>query len=286
MRGARRTRARAVALTVGILVAAIWPAGMRAAHLWSIATSTSSVTQHVSTGIGLTVTNQSTTNSDGDSIGCVKVTIPNDFTVDATSVDSVTNGYTWTASQSGSGPTIVTFAAMDDNHRLRGDPDFDVLQATITVTPSRVGSHDWSATEWERDDCTTEQLTQVLPMTVTAGLNQPPAASSDAVSVVAGDTLSVAAPGVLQNDSDADGDALDALLVNDVSNGTLSLGAGGAFDYTPDPGFAGTDTFTYQAFDGSTTSAAATVTITVTNSTPGASDDAYAARKNVLLTPL
>jgi hypothetical protein len=76
--------------------------------------------------------------------------------------------------------------------------------------------------------------------------------------------LNVGAPGVLGNDSDFDGpSALSASLVDDVSNGTLDLYADGSFDYTPDSGWSGVDSFTYQAFDGEDYSNIAVVTITV-----------------------
>jgi hypothetical protein len=41
------------------------------------------------------------------------------------------------------------------------------------------------------------------------------------------------------------------------------MSADGSFTYTPNAGFSGQDTFTYQAGDGTDTSALATVTITV-----------------------
>lgn len=60
-----------------------------------------------------------------------------------------------------------------------------------------------------------------------------------------------------------------------VSHGTLSdfNSATGVLTYTPNSGFTGTDTFTYTAIqDGSTTSSAATVTITVTSAKTAVSD--------------
>ncbi|WP_162276021.1 Ig-like domain-containing protein, partial [Roseimaritima ulvae] len=81
--------------------------------------------------------------------------------------------------------------------------------------------------------------------------------------------------GVLSNDVDNDGDTLTAVLVAGPSDGTLSLQPNGGFTYTPDAGFAGTDTFTYQADDGLAVSNTATVSITVTpsNRPPVAEDD-------------
>lgn len=75
--------------------------------------------------------------------------------------------------------------------------------------------------------------------------------------------ITVAAPGVLANDSDVDTPMLAAVLVGDPSNGEISLLADGSFDYTPDPGFHGSDSFTYQATDGALQSVTRTVSITV-----------------------
>lgn len=88
-------------------------------------------------------------------------------------------------------------------------------------------------------------------------------AADDAVSTVEGVALSAdAATGVLSNDSGPAGDDLAASLVSDVANGTLSLNADGSFDYTPDAGFFGEDSFVYAVTDGEATQNA-TATITV-----------------------
>jgi VCBS repeat-containing protein len=75
--------------------------------------------------------------------------------------------------------------------------------------------------------------------------------------------FSIAAPGVLGNDTDADGDPLTAILNVGPPNGTLSLNPNGSFTYTPNANFTGLDTFTYHANDGTADSNIATVTITV-----------------------
>ncbi len=82
-------------------------------------------------------------------------------------------------------------------------------------------------------------------------------------------TLGVAQPapatgGVLDNDTDADGNSLTATLVSGPANGVLALSVDGTFTYTPNADFYGTDTFTYRANDGTVNSNVATVTITVT----------------------
>ena len=76
--------------------------------------------------------------------------------------------------------------------------------------------------------------------------------------------LTVPAPGVLGNDSDPDGDPLTAVLVTGPSHGSLTLNANGSFSYTPAADFAGSDSFSYRASDGTVSSSPATVTITVT----------------------
>ncbi|NOG48614.1 MAG: cadherin-like domain-containing protein [Chloroflexi bacterium] len=72
--------------------------------------------------------------------------------------------------------------------------------------------------------------------------------------------LNVAAPGVLTNDTDVDGDTLTAVLVVGPTNGTLTLSNDGSFIYTPNAGFNGSDSFTYRASDGTLLSNIATVT--------------------------
>ncbi len=91
--------------------------------------------------------------------------------------------------------------------------------------------------------------------------------------------LSVVAPGVLGNDSDAQDHPLTALLVQAPSHGTLALGANGSFIYTPDKGFSGTDSFIYKASDGMEDSPPAAVTITAANRGPAAAADSCATEK-------
>lgn len=65
-----------------------------------------------------------------------------------------------------------------------------------------------------------------------------------------GDTLTVAAPGVLAGAYDGDGDAMTAELVSSPAHGSVVLNADGSFTYTVADGYTGTDTFTFVAFDG------------------------------------
>lgn len=93
--------------------------------------------------------------------------------------------------------------------------------------------------------------------------SSPPVANADAYGVVGGGTLTVPAPGVLGNDTDADNGPLTAQLVSTTAQGTLTLNANGSFTYAAPDGAATTDSFTYRANDGTSDSAPATVTINV-----------------------
>ncbi len=77
------------------------------------------------------------------------------------------------------------------------------------------------------------------------------------------DTLNVAAPGVLDNDTDANSDHLTAGVADDAQHRTLTLDPDGPFTYAPDADFHGTESFTYKANDGNLGSNTRTVTMTV-----------------------
>ena len=100
--------------------------------------------------------------------------------------------------------------------------------------------------------------------------NAAPVASNDAYSMAMGTTLVVAAPGVLANDSDADGDGLTASLVDGSGTGTVNVGSNGAITVKPGGSFTGVRTFTYRVSDGLAFSNVATVSVTVNgaSSTP------------------
>lgn len=114
--------------------------------------------------------------------------------------------------------------------------------------------------------------------------NNPPVAVNDAYST-GEDTVLNAAVGVLDNDSDVDGDPLTATLASNPAHGVVVLSAGGSFVYTPAVNFNGRDSFTYKANDGEADSNVATVTITVNpvNDAPVAANDAYSTDEDTAL---
>lgn len=97
----------------------------------------------------------------------------------------------------------------------------------------------------------------------TAG-NRAPVAADESYTTAYQTALSVSAPGVLGNDTDADGDTLGAELAAGPAHAqSFTLNADGSFAYTPATGYSGTDSFTYTAHDGKASSAPATVSVTV-----------------------
>jgi VCBS repeat-containing protein len=143
---------------------------------------------------------------------------------------------------------------------------------------SRDGKPDFAVASFNSDTVAVR-----LNTTVT---NQAPTAASDAYSTAEDTTLTVAARGVLGNDSDPDGNTLSALLESGPSHGTLTLNANGSFIYTPAANFNGSDSFTYRANDGTLTSNPATVTLTVSavNDAPTAATDTYGTGEDTALT--
>jgi len=105
--------------------------------------------------------------------------------------------------------------------------------------------------------------THTVEVTGGAGENNPPVAQNDDYNTTEGVKLVIAAPGVLGNDNDPDGDPMMAELSLNVTGGTLTLNPDGGFSYTPNNGFIGQDSFTYTANDAGGPSNEATVTIGV-----------------------
>jgi hypothetical protein len=131
--------------------------------------------------------------------------------------------------------------------------------ATWNASAVPVGEH---SIEVKAVGTTTRSHT--IKVAVVAAANRAPVANNDGYTTVNNATLSVAARGVLSNDTDLDGDALSATLVTGPTKGSFALGANGGFTYTPQGSPTGADSFTYTATDGALTSNTATVTITLT----------------------
>ncbi len=112
-------------------------------------------------------------------------------------------------------------------------------------------------------DGTNTSETGIIHVTVLGANDNAPIADVDSYSVVEDGQLTIDAPGVLENDSDADGDNLVGQLVSSPANGVINFSNDGSFIYTPASDFSGTDSFTYLASDGTNSSDETTVAIEV-----------------------
>lgn len=118
-----------------------------------------------------------------------------------------------------------------------------------------------------------------VQLTVTP-VNDAPVATGDTATVFSGQTVTVS---VLTNDSDLDGDALSVGGFSQPTHGSVIRNADETLSYSSTAGYAGPDAFTYTAFDGAASSAAATVSITVNpriNIAPVAVNDSASTRQN------
>ena len=107
------------------------------------------------------------------------------------------------------------------------------------------------------------EATATVTITVSA-VNDAPTARADSFQALRDRTLNVAGAGVLANDDDLDGDPLVAVKESNPAHGSVTLAPDGGFSYTPEAGYVGPDGFSYRASDGTATSPARIVSITVT----------------------
>ena len=178
------------------------------------------------------------------------------------------------------------------------DVDGDLLTTTLIASPthgllalSLDGSFTYTPTlNYAGLDYFTYQLadatltdTAVVTLTILP-VNDAPIAASDNYTVTEDVPLLVAAPGLLANDSDVDGDLLTATLDSNPAHGLLALNLDGSFAYTPTLNYAGLDYFTYQLAD-ATLTGTATVTLTIlpVNDAPVAAGDSYTTTEDVPL---
>lgn len=158
------------------------------------------------------------------------------------------------------------------------DADGDALTAAVASPPAHgqveggpggtlryVPAADFHGTDtftYTASDGTASSAPATVTVTVRP-VNDRPVARDDALATTKNTPLDVAAPGVLGNDLDPDGDPLAAAVATAPEHGSLVLGPDGGLRYEPARGFRGFDTFTYTATDGTAASAPGTVAVFV-----------------------
>ncbi len=236
------------------------------------------------------------------------------FSTDGGASWTIMGGYTWLFSIEGtpnSAPvTVADSHSVSEDGTLSvaapgvlsndSDGDSDPLTAQLVSGPahgsltlnadgsfSYIPDPDYSGTDsfsYRAHDSYQAGNTVNVTLTVTAA-NDAPISVAD-VHVTNEDTpLNVAAPGLLANDSDVDGDTLTVQLVSGPAHGSLTLNADGSFSYTPDPDYHGADAFSYRAYDGTVYGNVVMVSLTVNpvNDAPVAVSDMHQGTEDTLL---
>jgi VCBS repeat-containing protein len=189
-------------------------------------------------------------------------------------------------------PGVLTNDSDPDGNPLSAVPGSGPSHGTLTLNANGSFTYTPAANyngpdsfTYRASDGTVESNLATVTITVTA-TNDGPTAVDDAYTTAEDTVLIVAAPGVLANDTDPEGDTLSAVAGSGPSHGTLSRNANGSFTYTPAANYNGPDSFTYRASDGTAESSSATVAITVSavNDAPTAADDAYSTGEDTALT--
>jgi len=182
------------------------------------------------------------------------------------------------------------------------DPDQDALSAVKVTDPlhgtlefNSDGSFTYSSLAgfvgedsftYIANDSELNSNIATVSISVTApGTNNPPVAQDDSYSLVVGSYIQIPSPGLLSNDYDPDGDEMSVNLVEDVSDGTLTLNEDGSFSYESDAVEPSQDWFVYNVTDAyGAVSKNATVTFTaVGNHAPVTEDDSFYAKAGIPL---
>ncbi|WP_298303488.1 Ig-like domain-containing protein [uncultured Erythrobacter sp.] len=156
----------------------------------------------------------------------------------------------------------LSFSATDLPPGLSIDPDTGLITGTITPDASQINGGVYTATITVSDG-NGGTVSETITFNVS---NPPPQAVDDSAATDEDTPVNI---DVLANDSDPDGDPLTVTSA-DAQNGTVVIEADGTVTYTPNPGFNGSDTITYEISDGNGGTSIATVTVTVAdiNDTP------------------
>ena len=192
-------------------------------------------------------------------------------------------------------PGVLSNDSDADGDAMSATPVSDPIHAAafnLNADGGFVYTHDGSETTGDdftyvAGDGTGQSAVANVHINITA-LAEAPVAKDDDYAVNEGATLIVnATEGVLNNDTDGDGDPLTAIKLTDPAHGALTFNPDGSFTYIHDGSETTTDAFTYNAFDGTSSGNTATVNITINpvNEPPVAQNDAFIVAEGGTLTP-
>ena len=160
---------------------------------------------------------------------------------------------------------------------LTAVPTATPLNGSVTILSDGtfVYIHDGSETTsdsfgYKASDGALESADTVVSVIVNP-VNDAPMGVADELEVARGQAVALLKDGassVLENDTDAEGDVLTAVLDVAPVNGLLTLMPDGTFIYTHDGGAGLSDSFSYRADDGVDLSSITTVSITILNVAP------------------
>ena len=158
----------------------------------------------------------------------------------------------------GDEPTVIKRVALPSH----GTVKFDDHLITYTPAADFNGVDHFNYMISDKDGNVSAAMVKVKVLPV----NDPPVAVDDEEMVVEGGILKVAAPGLLENDTDMDGDALTVSTtpVSGLSHGALTLNADGSYEYIHNGTETTSDTFVYRVSDGHGGADTAIVTIAIT----------------------
>jgi len=159
-------------------------------------------------------------------------------------------------------------ASAEDGSEL----DYSLDTAPQGMTIDEYGEISWTPTNAQtgerlvvvRISDTDNQFATQSYTLVVENVNDAPVATDDKYNLIHTSRYSIAAPGVLRNDTDVDQTPLSAVSYSRASKGKLIGESDGSFSYQPPSrSFTGKVTFTYSASDGELSSDEATVTVNI-----------------------
>jgi VCBS repeat-containing protein len=192
-------------------------------------------------------------------------------------------GDTLTVTSVDTSGTVGTVVAWNADGSFTYDPNgqFEYLQAGSSTTDS----YNYTVSDGNGG-------TDTATVTITInGVNNPPIAISDTVTTDEDTAVTVAAPGLLNNDSDPDiGDTLTVTQVyKSGTAGVVTVWKDGSFTYDPNgqfeylqAGSSTTDSYHYTVSDGNGGTDTATVTITINGVNYGANNQPLAVNDSVI----